>query len=183
MSLSGRREVPTQQETHEHVLELTREIQYARIECDVDKYKKYGGSNNPDDDNGETKLINDLEILQMKLSEYVVSLKERRLMRRGSLLSDRDSGISLDRSSVLSRDSYPIQERGDAEESRSTLRSLSVNSPIENNEKDEDVKKPTIFTSSERENLDRYGDYPISRRTTRERRHIMTDSIFEDKES
>ena len=178
MSLSGRKEVPTQEDIHVRVLDLIREIQHAKIECDAENYSK-----NPDDENGEAKLLKDLEFLKMKLCEYMISLKERKIMRRGSLGSDRDSGISLDRSSVTSRDSFPIQERGDAVQSVSTLRSLSVNSPIENSEKDEDEKKPAILTNSERENLDRYDDYCTNRRPTKKRQNIKTNSIIEEKES
>ena len=78
MSLSGRKEVPTQKDIHEGVLNLTREIQHAKIECDAENYSK-----NPDDENGEAKLLKDLEFLKMKLCEYMISLKERKIMRRG----------------------------------------------------------------------------------------------------
>ena len=83
MSSSGRREVLTQEEIHEHVSELTREIQHDKIECDADKNKKHGVSKNPDDGNGETKLLTDLQFLKMALCEYILSLKERQMMRRG----------------------------------------------------------------------------------------------------
>jgi hypothetical protein len=69
MSLSGRKEVPTQEDIHVRVLDLTREIQHAKIECDAENYSK-----NPDDENGEAKLLKDLEFLKMKLCEYMISL-------------------------------------------------------------------------------------------------------------
>lgn len=83
MSIPGRREVLPQGEIHEHVSELTREIQHAKIECDADKSKKHSGSKNPDDENGEKKLLKDLELLKITICEYMLSLRERQMMRRG----------------------------------------------------------------------------------------------------